>query len=312
MRLPAIRLPSIPMPSEWFEGLISRRTVLYALYTGVLFIVFLIANFPHNVIVQRVLKSVDLSGQGLRLEVGDTRFAWWRGYELQGVRLTPTDPDALPLMEASSLYVRPGLEGLMRGEINSLHLLGLMYGGAVDGTVAMGDGVRRATIALDGLQLHRYPALTSLLQLRDGAVAGNLSGVITIESHGDDNSDTRAQADVGLDKASLTDATLTNGLALPALHFDRAAMKLSMQGGRVEVQEFEASGPELRLSASGQVVLREPITDSVLNLKFTALPGANSPDEVRTLLSIIPPPPKGAKPDAPRTINGTLARPRLR
>lgn len=312
MRLPAIRLPSLPMPSDWAEGLINRRTVLYALYTGVLFLVFLIANFPHNVIVQRLLKSIDLSAQGLRLEVGDTRFAWWRGYELQQVRLSPTDPDALPLMEASSIYVRPGLDGLVRGQINSLHLLGLMYGGAVDGTIAMGDGMRRATITLDGLQLHRYPEVASLLQLQNGAVAGNLSGVITIESHGADGGENRAEADVGLDKASLTDATLANGLTLPALHFDRAAMKLSMQDGRVEVQEFEANGPELRLSASGQVALRDPVNDSVLNLKFTALPGPNSPEEVRTLLSIIPPPPKGAKPDAPRTISGTLARPRVR
>lgn len=312
MRFPAIRLPSLPMPSEWTEGLITRRTVLYALYTGVLFLVFLIANFPHNLIVQRVLRSIDLSAQGLRLEVGDTRFAWWHGYELQRVRLSPTDPDALPLMEASSFYVRPGLDGLLRGQINSLHLLGLMYGGAVEGTVAMSDGLRRTTITFDGLQLHRYPALAGLLQLQDGAVAGNLSGVITIESHGANGSDTRAEADVGLDKASLTDATLANGLTLPALHFDKAALKLSVQGGRVEVQDLDANGPELRLSASGQIALREPVNDSVLNLKFTALPGANSPDEVRTLLSFIPPPPKGAKPDAPRTISGTLARPRVR
>lgn len=312
MRLPAIRLPSMPVPSDWVDGLINRRTILYVLYTGVLFVVFLIANFPHNVIVQRVLKSIDLSAQGMRLEVGDTRFAWWRGYELQRVRLAPTDPDAPPLMEASSIYVRPGLDGLLRGQINSLHLLGLMYGGAVDGTLAMGDGMRRATITIDGLQLHRYPAVAGLLQLQEGSVAGNLSGVITIENHGADGGETRAEADVGLDKASLTDATLTNGLALPALHFDKATVKLSVQGGRVEVQEFEANGPELRLSASGQVALRDPVNDSVLNLKFTALPGANSPDEVRTLLSIIPPPPKGAKPDTPRTISGTLARPRVR
>jgi type II secretion system protein N len=165
MRLPALRMPAIPMPSVWIDRLFSRGTLLYALYTGLLFIVFLIANFPHNVIVQRVLQSIDLSEQGLRLEVGDTRFAWWNGYELQRVKLTPTDPDALPLFEAGSLYVRPGLDGLMRGQVNSLHLLGLLYGGAVDGTVAVSEGMRRATIAIDGLQLHRYPAVAGLLHL---------------------------------------------------------------------------------------------------------------------------------------------------
>lgn len=312
MRLPAVRLPAIPLPSDWIEGVVNRRTLLYALYTGVLFLVFLVANFPHNVIVQRALKSIDLEGQGMRLEVGDTRFAWWRGYELQRVRLSPTDPSAVPFLEAASIFVRPGLDGLVRGQLKSLHLLGLMYGGEVDGTVTTGDGVSRATITIDGLQLQRYAAAASLLQLQQGTVAGNLSGVITIENHGAETTETRAAAELDLEKASLTDATLANGLTVPSLHFDKAAMKLSLQGGRLDVQELDANGPELRLSLSGQIALREPLADSALNLKLTALPGANSPEEIRTLLSLLPPPPKGAKPDTPRTISGTLARPRVR
>jgi type II secretion system protein N len=139
-----------------------------------------------------------------------------------------------------------------------------------------------------------------------------VSGVISVEAHGADANDTRAAAEIELDKAAITDAILNNGIGLPALHFDKATTKLSLQGGRVEVQEFEANGPELRLSATGQVALRDPINDSVLNLKFTALPGPDAPDDIRTLLSFIPPPPKGAKPDAPRTVSGTLSRPRVR
>jgi hypothetical protein len=50
----------------------------------------------------------------------------------------------------------------------------------------------------------------------------------------------------------------------------------------------------------------------VLNLKATIVPGAESNDTVKTLLSFLPPPPKGQKADAPRTISGTLAKPRVR
>jgi type II secretion system protein N len=312
MRLPAVRLPSVRLPFDWFEGFGGRRTLLYALYTGVLFLVFLLANFPYNAIVQRVLKSVDLEAQGMRLDVGDGRFAWWHGYELQRVKLLSTDPDHPPFAEAASIYVRPGLDGLLRGRINSLYLLGLMYGGQVDGTVAVQDGVQRATVTFDRLQLQRYANAAGLLQLQDGSVAGDLSGVITIESRGGDASDTRAAAELELGRASLTDARLSNGITLPALTFDKATMKLSAQGGRLDVQELEASGPDLRLSASGQIALRQPLADSVLNIKLTALPGANSSDEVKTLLSLLPPLPKGSKPDAPHVISGTLARPRIR
>ena len=312
MRLPAVRLPSVRLPFDWFEGIGGRRVLLYTLYTGVLFLVFLLANFPYNAIVQQALKSVDLEAQGMHLEVGDGRFAWWNGYELQRVRLLSTDPEQPPFAEARSIFVRPGLDGLLRGQLTSLHLLGAMYGGEVDGTVTLENGVRRATVTVDRLQLQRYPAVASLLQLQDGTVAGDLSGVITVESRGGDVNDNRAAGEFELAKASLTDARLPNGITLPAVSFDKATMKLSAQAGRLDVQELEASGPDLRLSANGQIVLRQPLADSVLNLKLTALPGPNSSDEVKTLLSLLPPPPKGAKPDAPRVLSGTLARPRIR
>ena len=60
------------------------------------------------------------------------------------------------------------------------------------------------------------------------------------------------------------------------------------------------------------MALRDPIGDSVLNLKLTAQPGANSPDEVKNLLLLLPPLPKNAKPDTPRVISGTLKFPRVR
>jgi type II secretion system protein N len=306
MRLPAVRLPAFRLSFDWLQGIGNRRTLLYGLYTGVLFLIFLIANFPHNALVQRVIKSVDLQGQGMRLDVGDTRFAWWHGYELQRVRLAPLDPDRLPFAEASSIFVRPGFDGLLRGRINSVHAVAAMYGGELDGEFAASEGLRRATVTIDGVQLQRYPLASGFLE--EGTVAGLLSGVITVEDHA---GETRAAGELGLDKASITDAKF-NFFPLPALHFDKADMKFSLQGGRLDVQELDATGPELKLSLSGQVVLREPLGDSVLNLKLTALPGANSPDEVKNLLQLLPPPPKGAKPDAPRVISGTLKFPRIR
>lgn len=309
MRLPALRLPSFRLSFDWLEGLGGRSTVLYALYTGVLFLIFLLANFPHHALVQRFLKSVDLQEQGMRLEVGDTRFAWWRGYELQRVKLAPTDPDRLPFMEASSIFVRPGLDGLARGQLNSAHAIGVMYGGEVEGNFTTSGGMNRAIITIDGLQLQRYPLANSFLD--GGTVAGLLSGVLTVENRAGDASDTHAAGEIDLDKASITDGKF-NVFTLPAVHIDKAAMKFSMQGGRLDVQELEANGPELRLSLSGQIAIRQPVSDSVLNLKLTALPGPNSPEEVKNLLALLPPPPKNAKPDAPHVISGTLARPRIR
>ena len=307
MRLPSLRLPRISL--DWLEIAGGRRVLLYGLYTSVLFVVCLFANFPYHAITQRVLASLDLKGQGLQLEVADTRPAWWRGLELQHVRVAPIDPNRAAFLDASSIFVRPGLEGLLRGRISSVHLEGLMYGGEIDSDLAIADNTRRATVTVDGVQLQRYPLLTELLQ--DGTLTGLLSGIVTVEQHTGDASDTRAAGEFDLDRASIANARVSV-FPVPPLHFDKTSLKFSMQGGRLDLQELEADGPELRLSISGQVALREPLADSVLNLKLIALPGPNSPDDVKNLIALLPPPAKGAKADAPRVISGTLARPRVR
>ena len=307
MRFPSLSLPAWRPSLDWVEGLGGRRMLLYALYTTVLFLVFLLANFPVGVVVQRVVKSIELPG--MQLDVADARFAWWHGFELQRIKLASTQPDQPALFEALSLYVRPGLDGLLRGQPTSVSVYGPMYGGEVSGTFSSAGGLNRATLNLDHVQVQRYPYLSTFVG--GGQLAGQLSGDLTVEMRPGAAEDTHAAGELAMDKVSLTDVKVQQ-FPVPALHFDTAALKFSLQGTRLEVQELEADGPELKVVASGQVAMREPIGDSVLNLKLSAAPGPTSPDEVKTLLSFLPPPVKGQKPDAPRTISGTLSKPRVR
>lgn len=306
MKVPALRLPTWRPSLDAFEGLGGRSVLLYGAYTLVLFLVFLFANFPHGVLLQRVLGAIEIPG--MRLDVGDARFAWWKGFELQRVYLGPNDPTRPAYLEASSLFVRPGIDGLFSGRPRAFNVSGKLYGGNVEGQFASGD-MNRATVTLDAVQLQNYPLFAELLQ--GGVLAGVLSGALTVEARGANTDELRAAGEAELSGASLTDAKWS-GFTLPALHFDGATAKFSVQGNRVEIQELHAEGPELTLDASGQVALREPVGDSVLNLKLSVVPGAEATDQIKTLLSFIPPPPKGAKADAPRTLIGTLSKPRIR
>jgi len=306
MKVPALRLPAWRPSFDWLEGLGGRSALLYGLYTLVLFAIFLFANFPHGVLLQRVLGSVQLPG--MRLDVGDARFAWWRGFELQRVHLGPQDPSRPAYLEATSLFVRPGLDGLFSGRPRALSVSGPLYGGTIDAQLASGD-LNRATVTFDRLQLRRYPLFAELLG--GGQLQGALSGVLTVESPAANAAELRAAGELELADAGLSEATVS-GFPLPPLRFDAAVAKFSVQGTRVEIQELTATGPDVTLVANGQVALREPVADSVLNLKLSIAPGPEASDEIKTWLSFIPPPPRGAKPDAPRTLSGTLSKPRIR
>ena len=307
MRMPALRLPAWRPSFDWADGLGSRSTLLYGLYTLVLFGIFLFANFPHKVLVQRVLHSVETPG--MRLDVGDVRFAWWKGFELQHVLVAPSDPSQPAFFESPSLYVRPALADLVRGKMQSVALSGALYGGSFDGNLSGGD-VNRVAVTLNGVQLQRYPMFAAWLQ--GGQLTGTLSGAISIETHGNDINDVRAAGDLQMDGASVADAKF-NAFPIPPLHFNTVGTRFDLQGGRLDVQEFQADGKEITVDASGQVAMRAPLADSVLNLKVAIAPGPEAPDDIKTLLSaVIPPPAKGAKADAPRTLSGTLSKPRLR
>jgi len=309
MRWPSLRLPlpRVSFSFDWLDALGGRRFLLYALYTLLLFAVFVVVNFPHDVVVQRALRAVDLGP--VALGVGGTRFAWYKGYELRGVQLKQrsSGPESPPILESTSLYVRPGLDGLLRGQLSSVYVSGALYNGAVDARWTTSDGMMRATLELRDVQLERYRFLTSLFE--EGQVGGKISGTVTVESRRNDWRSGRAAGGLELQGASAT-AVKVRGFGMPDLHFDTASVKFALQNNRLDVQEFRADG-DAKLSGDGQIVLRNPVQDSVLNLRVSIVPGTDSPDAIKGLLQLIPRG-QGARPDAPVAISGTLRSPRLR
>lgn len=304
MRVPALRLPAWRPSFEWPEGVSVRAVLGYTLWTIILFCVFLIANFPHHLLVQRALRAVE--PPGMRFDLGDARFAWWRGLELQRLRLGPADPTRAPYFEAASLYVRPGLSGLLRGELQSVDISGSAYGGRFEGTLTRG-AVNRVVLNFSGLQLQRYPLLPELVSAVE--LGGRLSGALSVEARGSDLNDTRAAGEISVADGMLRAANTEQD----PIVLDTAATRFSLQGGRLELQDLVVDGPEIAVKGGGQVVVRLPVTDSVLNLKTTIETKPEARDELKAILgALIPPPPKGQRADAPRVISGTLSKPRIR
>jgi type II secretion system protein N len=303
MRLPALRLPM--SVSGRLEGVNGRRLLLYTVYTAVLFAIFLLVNFPYDVIVRRALREASLGP--VHLQVAGTRFAWFNGWELSRVRLV-RDATEAPVLESPSVYVKPGLNGLWAGKLSSLRVKADIYGGKVRANWVGGRDIDRTSLQLDRIQIGLDPFLNGLLD--EGQMAGLIGGAVTVEDHRGDLRAGRAAGEIQLQHASLTGAKV-NGIGIPDLHFETVALKFEYEGGKLELQELNADGAELKVGGTGQVVLTSPVENSILNLRITALPGAEAPDDVRGLLSLIPRS-KKARPDAPVVIEGTLGKPRFR
>jgi len=305
MQLPSVRLPAVNL-GEWFEDFPARRVLLYALYTTVLFLLFMVVNFPYLVFVQRVLHAVDLSPA--KVDVDDAAFAFWNGLELRGVTVRRTGWSETPILEVSQAYLEPGLGGLLRGRLSNAKFRGDLYGGRVKAKWSGGGELQRTILQVEDVQVARYPLLREIFT--EGQIYGLLSGFIESEVRGEEPNLGRASGEIYLDRAG-SEGLVYDGLPILDIAMDETKILFSVQGGRIEIEEFNAKGPDAIVSATGQIALREPVEASVVDLKVTIEPTADARPEIKGLISLIPRE-RGAKADAPVSITGTLGKPRFR
>ena len=304
MRLPRLRLPRPRLSFEWIGALGGRTTLLYVGYTLALFLVFLLLTFPHELLVRRALSGVNRGPVEVdfkSLSVG------LNGYDIAGARVGPAVDDQPPYVECSRLWVRPSLEALLRGNPYDFLVSADLYGGKARGEVNVAAGGLAGSVQWRDVDIGRYRTVTSLLD--EGQLTGKLSGQFSFETRANNVSAGQGNGEISIDGASIT-AAKVNGLTVPDVKLRQTRAKFQVRTGHIEVQEFQTAG-DINAQGSGQITVRDPLQDSVLNLRVTVVTGLETPDAIKTLVAMIPRQP-GAKPDAPISITGTLASPRVR
>ena len=303
MESPLSRLPDIRV-GDWFEDFPTRTFLLYGLYTLALFLVFLVFNFPYRVLVDRLVRQVDLSPA--EVTIGDASLAVTRGLELRGVSVRRPDLSRLPVLEVPRAHIWPGVSGLLSGQISKASVKGDLYGGRLKARWR-GRDVQKVEVQLSDLQVSRYPVLSELLEA--GQIYGLLSAYVEHEGRVGDADGGRASGEVYLDQAGSEDLVV-NGLPILDLSFEEIKVLFSLQGGRAEVEEISAIGPDILMSGSGQIGVREPFSDSVLDLQLTIQAVEDARPEVKGLVSLIPR--KRGASDKPVTLSGTIRSPRFK
>src|SRR5262249_27860039 len=148
----------------------------------------------------------------------------------------------------------------------------------VQGEFGLNQGNVVSNVLLHELSLSRYRTLTALLD--EGQLDGRVSGQFTFEARPGNISAGQFTGDMILEPAALT-AAKVQGITLPDLHFRQTKLKFVLHQGRLEIQDFSAAG-DVNVQGSGNVVLRDPLPNSVLNLRVTVETSLATPDVVKT------------------------------
>jgi len=303
MQLARMRIPRLSF--EWLGALGGRSTILYLGYTSLLFLVFLMVTFPHDLLIRRALTTVNQGN--VDVEFTGAGIAW-QGYELTGLRIMPRNAvSQTPFIEFSRFIVRPAFGELVRGNPYAIAVSADLYGGVAQGVMNFKDGNLAGNLEWHDISLGRYRTLTALLD--EGQLAGRVSGQFAFEARGPNFATGQGTGEITFDGTTISAAKI-NGYTVPDAKLTQTKMKFKVSSGRFDIQDFNASG-DLGIQGSGQIVLRDVLGESTLNLRATFVPSPATPDAIKVLVALIPRQP-GAKPDAPVTITGPLAHPKMR
>lgn len=278
---------------------------LYALYTVVLFLLFLVVTFPHELVLRGLLARA--VGPALAVEMRDVGLGWTLAYRIGELRLVrPGVREHAPLLTASAVRVAPSPLALLRGRLYPLRLRADLYGGTLAATVDLRPDAFSVTAVLTGIDARRYDALAPAVE---GTLAGTLDG--TLELSGDTRKPATMSGQLDLRAAAVAlESGKVLGITVPDLHFSETHLAGPVKGGRLEVADLSARGQEVSLAGEGTLTLVQPLVASVLNLDLTLRPAPELPDNLRLALNLIPGE-AGANGERRVRLYGTLAQPRV-
>lgn len=257
--------------------------VWYGAFTVVLFVVCLVATFPHDLLLQRALQGAT-AGSALRIETGAGRLGWTLAYGIDSLRLRPRNDDGEPLLQAESLRFAPSRLGLLFGSPYPLGISAALYGGTLRGTIDPRPATFRVDATLAGLDLARYTGLRTWVE---GTVRGRLDGTVALDGAGRGPAAATGAVELRVPGLAL-EGVKVSGIVIPDLHFGEVHATGTVKNSRLEIEEIAGDGQEVDLRGNGNVLLREPLESSILSLDLVLTPTAGASDGLKALIGMIP------------------------
>jgi type II secretion system protein N len=176
---------------------------------------------------------------------------------------------AVPAAEATtieSLGVSVSLLGLLLGRTN-VKFSADAFGGEVRGSVKDSSAARDLQVTLADLDLGQVPMLGGVVGLPLG---GTLQG--RLELAAPERSTLQSEGTLSLLAQGITvgdgKAKIRDTIALPRLNAESLTIEGSIKRGRLTFEKFALTGGDLELEALGTLDLREPFSQSLVNLQL--------------------------------------------
>jgi type II secretion system protein N len=270
----------------------NRWAVGYAIFGVVLFLVFVLVNFPYADAI-----STLASASGLKVEYRDLRWHFPFGVTLEGVHLSYANGGAA-IAQSPAVTLTPSLDALLLLRPGVRIGADFAQGSVVAALSRSGDQVHvrfKATgVELAGYSVPAFPTLQ---------ITGKLSGSGSL-----DLDPANPLASDGSVTLSGKDVRFPLLQGLPDLRFTQASARAVVDHGLVRIRRFDGRGAEVMLSGEGTIRLAPQLSASTVDMILKIQPTARGRTDLAPLLQLLPHPPN---PKQPYHLHGPLMMPAI-
>lgn len=301
--------PELAVPRGRLGRLAARlrgraELIGYAAFTLLVFLVALVWSLPHDLIATRAIE-VATAGAPVRIGFRTVSLAFPNGYRFTDLRLTPLGASQ-PVATLSEVTLRVPIGGLLTGNFRQAVVDGRAYGGTFRGWARLAGNRASGELEAKGVRLE--PAVAPFLP-PPGRVQGTAD--LSFRMAGDGRTTQSSEGEVTLAIRDLAlEQVNVRGFRLPDVAFPTVDASAQVFGARLQVKEIRAAGDDLRFDASGDVLLRDQLQQSVLNLRMTVEIPPNAQPALKLLSGLLPKKNPGEPPVY--TVKGTIATPVVR
>jgi len=267
--------------------LLIRRASFVA-YFAAAFLIFLFILFPFDLVKSKLESEVRLLTP-LEVSVAHVSPRFFNRFVLNDVVLS--DRTGKVVFESPTVYTKVSLFKLLR-KLLSLDLNAPAYGGQIVLKLRQSTGQQSLALDADSLDIGAYSMLKDLGLRVSGKLGANL------EMSGD-----AGKGRIWF-KGLAWRGLRIRGFPMPDLDFDQGWLEAELKGDRLTVKKLEVEGKELKIRASGDMMLHER---GLLNLVVKLKPSERLAREQAGILSFL----KNRDTEGfyQFTVGGTLAEP---
>lgn len=242
----------------------ALRWLVYIVFGAVAFLVSTVSTFPTTVAAQQLSQQLAKAlPKNVGVEFGGVGLSFPVGVRATDVRLRVGRGSNAPEYQFESVVIEPALGSLIRQEMGG-HASVELAGGTIEADFEQGDSgqvIFKATA--DGVNLHAIPALASAANLP-------LMGSVGLQAEGEWKRDlSKSSFDASLELGNFgVGAAKIMGFSLPTVSLGNVAMKLSSKQGKLSLDEFNQTGGNFSVAATGGVTFKRSFFSSVLDLCF--------------------------------------------